>query len=624
MNWQPINYKGINDLEQEIVGQLNDYLNERENRLSAQILTLTDDHSVYPIHPGSPILPSESGNLKLTDIVDEFARRIRSGSVKTRIADEEKDRMLFMINNALWDYTEVLEGCVTELFQRVRQIGVDRWNPRLFDVLFEIKESLLHRIDVLQWVIQRLESPLEQLCKPEQKSKGWVKKWLSWSNPVLDPSLKKNLTETENALHTRYQAFNRRYDEYMHTRFKVDQILDEQPSLLILSQLDFADQSLFRNLYRLLYTLDFFPDVKDQMSAELVRSLKSLASIDEMQSVFRIYEGKIRDEFYKNCRDLKELDQDNPSTEQKIARILDKVRVDQQELQQLVKTISRYRAFLLKHDPNPYIRSRLGFTEWPVGPEPAATKDLLKIVEVSEELNRCFSRLIQSLSADRAKEVALELAAQTECQNLLHEMSQPLISRAMMENRAEKLVEELDACNEAGSLSEESVRFVGDVLGKSMRLDWKYHVLHSFPLFHSLFRLHLGLTSRVDDPSHAFRIDRFNHLCNQVEEWVKKGDLYSHIHEVGLDLNDMKVYLQDFLATLQRVVKDRSSDPFLDETTDKLSRQLLEYRYLFGKFLRDILGKDEDGPLHRNQFLFVDQYFDSAERLLNELRTEYI
>ncbi len=622
MSWQPINYKGINDLDQEIVAQLNDYLNEREGRLSSQITSLK---TLPSFHSSTPVIPSASDGpyMKLNEIVDDFAKKIRSGGIRTIATDEQKDQISFMINNALWDYTEVIEGCVTELFQRVRQIGVDRWNPRLFDVLFEVKEVLLHRIDTIRWVIQRLEGPLEDLCRPEQKS-GWVKKWLSWSNPVLDPSLKKNLVETENALHSRYQAFNKRYDEYMHTRYKVDQILDEQPSLFILSELDFADQSTFRNLYRLLYTLDFFPGSKDQMGSELVRSIKSLVSNEEMQSIFQFYEKKIRDVFYSNCRELKEIDLNGQGVDQKISRILDKVRIDQHELQQLIKTISRYRAFLLKHDPNPYVRSRLGFTEWTVGPEPVTTKKLLKLIEVSEELNQNFIRLIQSLSSDRSKELSAEQSAQSQCVELLHEMSQPLISRSMMENRSEKLVGQLDACNEAGSFSEETVKFVGDVLGKGMRLDWKYHVMQSFPLFHSLFHLHMGLTSRSDDPSHAFRLERFRHLCQQVENWVRKGDLYSHIHEVGLDLNDMKVYLQDFLATLQRVVKERSSDPFLDETIDKLSRQLLEYRYLFGKFLYDIAGKDGEGPLHRNQFLFVDQYFDSAERLLNDLRTDVV
>ncbi len=41
-----------------------------------------------------------------------------------------------------------------------------------------------------------------------------------------------------------------------------------------------------------------------------------------------------------------------------------------------------------------------------------------------------------------------------------------------------------------------------------------------------------------------------------------QGEAYSHVHEIEIDVSDMKQYLQDFLASIQRAAKDRSTDPF--------------------------------------------------------------
>ena len=134
-------------------------------------------------------------------------------------------------------------------------------------------------------------------------------------------------------------------------------------------------------------------------------------------------------------------------------------------------------------------------------------------------------------------------------------MGQPLISRSMMSRRAERLLEELIACDEVGSPKMETIYFVEDVLTKAMRFDWKYHVLHEFSIFHQIYKLHIGLCDHFEDPAHAFRMERLNHLFSQIQEWVEKDDLYRHVNEIELDMNDMKTYLQDFLAHVQRAAK---------------------------------------------------------------------
>ncbi|MCE2982114.1 MAG: hypothetical protein LW832_00980, partial [Parachlamydia sp.] len=188
----------------------------------------------------------------------------------------------------------------------------------------------------------------------------------------------------------------------------------------------------------------------------------------------------------------------------------------------------------------------------------------------------------------------------------------------MMQKKAGKLLQEIIAYDEIGSPYLESIEFVDKILAKAMREDWKYHVLHGFPAFHEIYRLHLGLCDYVEDPSHAFRMDRFRLLFDQIEDWVNKGDVYAHIHEVELDINDMKTYLQDYLAAVQRVGREKGTEMSIEDAIYKYKQQLLEYRYVFGQFLFILLEKEGSGQL-RNQFLFVDLYFETVENLIQSI-----
>jgi hypothetical protein len=86
-------------------------------------------------------------------------------------------------------------------------------------------------------------------------------------------------------------------------------------------------------------------------------------------------------------------------------------------------------------------------------------------------------------------------------------------------------------------------------------------------------------------------------------------------------MNDMKSYLQDFLAIIQRTLQGKSKNLFLDDTLNKLGHQLLEYRYLFGQFFTTIMIKKLERVQLRNQFIFVDQYFESMENLLQKTKS---
>lgn len=620
MSGRPIDFQGMIDLDPKIVEQLEIYLQEKENRLAHRLLNIL--HADL-LEPSQPMLPKGS-SMKLSEAVEGFTKQVRAmprsegSDLKRR---EGSCRVVQEINRAFWQYTEILEGCVVELFQQVKQVPLDRWHISLSVVVLELKENLLHRIEDLMWTIRRLEKPLNEYCrKGESKTKNWIDRITGKSR--MDAHLLKNLHQTESFLKSKFSSFRDRYNEYLMLNIQTEESLEKMKSYPILALLDLSDQNLYVDVFRLLKMIELNPSPKKDLAAETSRALKHLTSVDRILRVFRLYLREMREAFFNSSIEWKSLNHEEDQFPDAVQKIKDKVSDLQQELRQFMHTMSRYRTFILKNDTNPYVGSRLGFSEWIVGPEPEKAKQLLNLLYSAEELEANFVHFADSLARDPLTQQNLEYHAHEEIENLLHEMGQPLISRSMMMSRAEKFLEALKTCDEVGSPQISTIFYFEDKLSKAMRADWKYHVLHAFPLFHQIYRLHKGLEEVFDDPVHAFRIDRFQLLFSQMLEWVNKGDVYAHVHEIELDMNDMKTYLQDFLASIQRASREKSGDPFFDESICKFSQQLLEYRYLFGQFFSSLMTKSPDSQQLRHQFLFVDQYFESIENLLKDLKAE--
>jgi hypothetical protein len=525
------------------------------------------------------------------------------------------------MNSALWEFTEVLEGAVVELFQQVRQVPIDRWHVSISHVVHAVKDILFHAIEDLMWAIRRLEKPLREFGqKVEYKSQNRLFSWIPFGEHYLDRNLLHNLQQTEKFLKMQFEAFQERYSQYMILSAKVEESLEKMKTFPNLALLDVQDQNLYIDIFRLLKMIELNPHPKSEVATDTARALKLLTSIDNVLNIFRHYYLEIKDALFNTSLEWKSLNHEGENFDEAVEKLQGKAKEYQHELQELMKTMSHYRTFMLKNDPNPYMRSRWGFTEWVTGPEPAKAQKLRNMIYSAQEADGYFNQFSETLARDLLTQDNNESEAKQEIDKLLHEMGQPLISRAMMRNRAERLLRELQACDEIGSPHMSVIDYFEDVISKALREDWKYHVLHEFPLFHQIYRLHLGLVEFFEDPAHAFRMERFHLLFDQIEEWIEKEDIYSHVHEIELDMNDMKTYLQDYLATVQRAIKEKSNDPFLDETAHKLRHQLLEYRYLFGQFFFSMMSKSLDGMQLRNQFLFVDQYFESAENQLNDLR----
>ena len=622
---KPIDFQGIITLEKPIIDNLECYLQEKETQTGNAIV-----HAIQTLPRESlpPVLPFNiAGSVKLSDAVRAFGKNVVeiAASKRQLVPSNDWKSTTCQINKALWEYLEVLEGCITEFFQQIGQIGFEKWHPELMNVVDRIKDILNSRLDELNLAIKRLEALLWQYkwtLDAEEGKNIVIRKILYFWKTLLDRSLLTYLNKSKKFLIARHKWFVHRYIEYQKLKSKIEKSLNKFNGYHIFKSLEPDVQRSFKEVFKLLKLWDINTKWKSLPERETIRAIRSAYSMDSLTLLFRKYFTSLNAALFERSKKFKETNKEL-YTESSSKNIIEKVIISyRSELHTLGSTIEKYRKFFLRTHPNPYVRTRWGFSELIVGPEPRQTKELLTLVYDIEGLDKLFERLIYSLRKGPSANDKIKITNQyTEIQRILHEMGQPLTSRIVMRNKAEKILNIIDEMDELGSFCQDVVKYVGKTFTKALRFDWQYHVLFEIPHFYHLFSIHQGVVGDIDDRAHFNRMNKFKDLLSQLKEYVKKRDTHRRAHEIELDMNDMKGYLQDFLAYVQRIAEDTTLEPEKAyEIRSEIDKQLLEYRYIFGKFFHYLHQNEPEGKLIRNQFLFVDQYFETVENKLHEMQ----
>jgi hypothetical protein len=618
MSEKPIDFQGIVTLQYPLVKQLEQYLDEKKIILIDQLLSSILMFRVEPTHPALPSVPIIS--LKLSDAAEAFSKRAKllAENRAFKPSLEERVKVVREVNEALWKYVEVLEGCIVELFQQVKLEGMDQWHSALPHSLEAIKDLILQCVEDLRWTIRRLKNPLWQyrwlLASQDSLWTRLIEQCFFWRNP-LDPSLLVNLDSSEKFLKSQYQSFKKVYDQYVKMDSEAKERSFNLHRYVALELLEKDYKILYKQMYRLLKLWALAGKDNGTLSPYVTIAIKNVVGVDRAAKLFKRYHEHLRDSLYALSRDLKKVPLEGDDGAEMKQNLKNKTILFMEELRDFMDLMASYRGFILKTNPNPYIRSRFGFTEWIVGPEPLKTKALTQEVYEVKALYNQFNAIFNSLEEVNAIPIG---EIYSDIERLLHQMASPLISREMLRRRGGILLDDLGLCNILGNINFERVDYVGRVLDQAMRLDWKYHVLHEFSSFHTIVEQYKGLVHVDIDPMHEGRLKEFQNLFFHIEAWLAREDIDTHINDIAIEMNDMKTYLQDLLAAVQRMQKDRSCTGESHEHAIKQFRyQLLEYRYFFGDFfLRLTNSEGGSGIQLRNHFLFVDQYFETIEMLL--------
>ncbi len=622
---KPIDFQGIAHFDQALVERLQAYFIESESLLAKCII-----HSIHPL-PGKSnflfITQFEKAPLRLRDAVQSFGKSIATiaTSEKSIVPSNDWEITTKQVNQAIWGHVEVLEGCVTELFQQLNQAGFEHWHQDLIAVIDQLKSVLLRQMKECEWLMNRMESLLWDYRRVCQEKSGKVSFWktlFSFGSSLIDRSLFSFLKKSSRYLKIQSKWFSKQYADYHKLKEKIEESIRKFKGYHVFSELENTFQSDFKQLYFLLKLWSLNSKSKSIPIQEPIRAIRSAFSLEKAAQLFNGYYCALEKSLYEKSWSIKKNSCNpcsDPSGFQLISQVLKGVRA---EVHTLGATIEAFREFDLRTHPNPYIRNRWGFAEWIVGPEPEKTRSLLNLVFEIEFLDKLFEKFAESVKTGPSKEVASEFDIRCqEINRILHEMGQPLSSRIVMRSRAENLLDLLEELDELGSFQIDAVSKTGKILSKAMRADWQFHSLFEFTSFHQLYRVHQGIVGPLDDRKHFGRMNKFKKVIEELKEWVKQCNTHRHVHEIEADMNDMRGYLQDFLASIQFLAgqKNLEKDQALEQTSD-YAKQLLEYRYLFGSFFYMLHQHGPEGKLIRNQFLFVDQYFEAVESLLYEVR----
>ncbi len=647
MTRQAIDFQGIASFERTLAEQLQNYLEERETYFSSLI---AESIPTEP-DPSQPILDSLGTPKKLSSGVEAFTRKVSQAVIAHSTTQNQWKDTVTSINNAMCKYADLLQQIAVELFQQLDLTGIEQWRTELLQVVENVKEILLHHMEDLKWALKRLESQLWEYKRSivdQTKFMPWLSQLVPQWKSIVDSALIKNLEKSQKFLNFRYLTFLHRFELYNDLNDQVEVKMTKFSSYHVLATLETDEQESFKHLYRLLKLWKLNRNAKALPDAELSRVIRYSINPQKSASLFKNYFQALQKKLFTQSREIKRTDGKldfnsdfdlQPSSEvisenettMKQMELQGSITGQRFELHTLGATISAYRSFLLQSDPNPYVRTRGGFSEWIVGQEPSQTKSLMDQEYTIEKLDTLYLQFSESVKQPSLKGEINDINGLKILENRrqlfheldlsIYEMGQPLASSSMMTSKAENFVNLLNQLNELGSRDPDVVSDITPLLSKVMRADWKYNVLQDIPLFHQLYSVHMNLLPPITDRNHINRLRQFKKHILQLTQWVKEKNMHTHLHEIEFDINDIKGYLQDFLAQLQRMARD----PVYASHEGKVSliqdtaQQLLEYRYMFCHFFHHLRQNEIDEKSLRNQFLFVDQYFETIENKLDEI-----
>jgi hypothetical protein len=625
MVWQSYDKQNIIILDEPMAEQLSQYLENKESQLSAKIIEI-----ILQIE-GQPTLKESSAPsfFRLSEAVEDFGRKISRAALVT-YPTLIKDKWKFAaneINNALWEYTEVLEGCVTELFQQIEQMGFEQWNVDVIRATTSIKDELTHRMDDLIWAIRRLEQQLkvyQKLCESQEEK--WGEIWRTLLSPflsLLDRSLEPAVRKCNKFLNFRYRKFIERYTGYLQLYETAQQSMNRFYHSNVLSSMDINQQDKFKELSFLLNLWENNCKARALHRTEPVRALRSCLSFEGAISLFTDYFFTIKDAIFDKSRLIKKLFKMESNDFEAKKPLVDNIAGYRKELNNLKELIQGYKKFHETTDP--------GTKSWLVRMfkfsserEPKQFQELKKLVNDVKNLEAVSVNFQTSLEKESSTDREMAFHLQNEVERNLHEMGQPLASKELMRRNAKALVQSLQNLNEISSFDPKIVSFTCHTLCKAMCADWKYHVLQEMPTFHKLLEVHEGIATISDERAHMNRLHKFQRILNQLDMWIKNNDTLKHVQGIDLDINDIKAYLQDFLAYVQRLEPDHQIDGMdkeeFERPVGKAAEALLHYLYLFGNFFAKLHTENSEHRLMRRQLLFIDQYFEAIDRRIQDLK----
>lgn len=528
--------------------------------------------------------PSE---LATMDSLKDIADGIQAHSFAGHFTKSMFSELIAKLNAALWSYVENLEGYVTDLFERISQTDISSWDQSLAAVIDRVAFTLQHDSkDALNFVMQ-LEEHLWKISDGISANSSffqWIRRLIPFSKTLLDRQLASNLRHTITALDVQYLGWKNRFEDYKKYELRTHHSIMETSSYSLFQTLPQDSRNVFLQVQGLLKVWEADANAKAILLADLSHALRQKMRFEDIYNIFRDYYNVLKTTLFSTSHKIKEHNILEGLPEQLLHH--------QEESRALKHTVACYREFLLRTDPNPYVRSRWGFPEWVVGPEPESTRKLLRLEYQLETLDNLYGALIKAVSQtslDFKGQVSRQAA--DEISDLLHAMSQPMLTQSGFVSDVQQLMLLVELYDELGNTSPESISFVTDVLLKALKYDLHHSVLFNNAIFHKVYSIHHELVKPIlADPQHQQAVETVKQSLSRVLKAAKRNHDDKLTLYIGTLIDEMKEQ-NERLANCEAAVRNEFA---------------LDFRFLIAQFYHQLNKEAIQVSNVRNQLSPLD------------------
>lgn len=583
-------------LDKELFDDLKTYLEEKRNSLREALL-----YSIaFEKAGGKPLLRKPSRQeATFATILNEFDAKCQElGPEDWKRLDHEV--IIEKLSNILWNYVEILEGMCRELFDQLKGIPIDWWDQDLYDRVEATKVYLWDKLQEIDQFLSSLEVSLKKfsLLSLKDTPYPWFKKIRVKLHKVLDPALEERVKKSEKYLHSQFKEFSESFIFLRKAEEKLEIEDYRFQGYLILNAMETDKQRHYRRLWRLLKLSKAAGKEKKKAQESIDFTLtqsnppqKTIALLKDYIAFFKenVYDLALK---YRRVRDIS-------------AQAI--ISVWKGELSSLTRAIVSYKEFLIGKDVE-----RPRFVWGPFGKKESENpriQELNQLHRCTIRINNWLSELFDAQEVTAIEDPQVHLVQFRKAEKLLHDMSQPLISKNVMKTKSNELVHELTKAKELTSELPQVSILMLETLLRAFKADAKHETLTESEEFASLWDLHRGLSRSTRSIQSEKRLRIYKSATEHILHWLHEQALSQHTEEKDHEIQDLQVTMQEFYHSIH-------SDLPLIEIWE-IKKELLEERVFFAIFFRKLKEYKNVGRKLRSEFAFVDKYYDAIDQKLN-------
>jgi hypothetical protein len=583
-------FHGITGLDVNLESSLVSYLHEKQLKLVGEL-----QEAFAPLY-GSQI----EGATTPGHFLDLLKKCTMPAPTSMTLLELQKK-----LDDSLWAYVEILEKSVSELFGRLDDVGISDWHQELASVVDHAATILQQEIKSTLDFISRFEDQLWRI-RDWMEAGGlrsvWVRKLMQLGRTLVDRQLFTNLKTSLQTLEVRYLGWKNRFEDYAKYDLRTDETAQELASFELFEMLPSVSQDALQHIQRMLKIWEFDANAKAVLLQDICRALRNKVRFEDAYGVFREYYHLLKSRLFNISRDIK-----SSGVPLDLVAHLTEL---QHEVDSLDKLIARYREFLLRTDPNPYVRSRWGFPEWVVGPEPENCRKLLKLEYQLETLHSLFGSLVTTLSKSIEADHSSNKQIAQEIMHVIRTLSQPLMSHHTFVADIDKLMSLAENFNELGNTQAESVPFIAELLLRVLRYDVEHAALFNNAVFHRVYGIHHEVAAvSLLDPMHNQALEVVKPCFTKVLKAARR----SHDDKLIMHVDALIEEVSKYLRQLERLIKDQGQDvvPIVRE-------RVLEISFLLGQFYHNLEKEAIQPGVIRESFAPLDKALEMVERQLHD------